>query len=207
MAKKADLFYFEAFAKSAQCASRAAVLMAATIKNYDASVLPEKMQEIHAIEHEGDEVNHSVMTALTKAFITPIEREDIMEISSNLDDIIDFIEDIMLNLYMYNVQETKPEGETFIGLIVQACKLLEETVAELANFKKSKELKNEIIEINRLEEEGDKLYLESMHELHCSNDSPLAIIAWKEILKGLEKCLDQCEDTAGVIEGVIMKNT
>lgn len=207
MAKKADLFYFEAFTRSAECACQAAKKVKDTIVNFNPDDLPARMKEIHLIEHTGDEVNHSVMKALTTAFITPIEREDIMEISSNLDEITDMIEDIVMSLYMYNVREIKPEAITFVDLIEKSCQLVEATVAELANFKKSKELQKQIIEINRLEEEGDQLYIESMRRLHTSDDSPLAIIAWKEILKGLERCLDQCEDTAGLIEGIIMKNT
>ena len=207
MAKKTDLFYFETFAKSADCACQAAKLLGEVIANFNPEELPDKMKEMQVIEHAGDELNHGVMGALTTAFITPIEREDLMDISSNLDEIIDFIEDVMLSLYMYNVRAIKPEAHKFIELLQNACELVEATVAELVNFKKSKELKNQIIEINRLEEEGDVLYLNSMHKLHTSDDSPLEIIAWKEILKCLEKCLDQCEDTAGLIEGVIMKNT
>lgn len=207
MAKKKDLYYFETFAKSADCACQAAKLLGEVIADFNPEELPTKIQEIHLIEHAGDELNHGVMAALTTAFITPIEREDIMNISSNLDEIIDFIEDVVLSLYMYNVRAIKPEAHKFIELLQQSCELVEATVAELVNFKKSKELKNKIIEINRLEGEGDELYIESMHKLHTSDDSPLAIIAWKEILKCLERCLDQCEDTAGLIEGVIMKNT
>ena len=207
MAKKTDLFYFETFTKSADCACQAAKMAGDIITGFKPDELPERMKEIHVIENAGDELNHAVMTTLTKAFITPIEREDLMAISSSLDEITDFIEDVVMCLYMYNVRAIKREAYTFIELIQKSCGLIEETVAELANFKKSQELKGKIIEINRLEEEGDVLYVDSMHKLHTSNDSPLEIIAWKEILKCLEKCLDQCESTAELIGGVIMKNT
>lgn len=207
MAKKADLYYYETFAKCADCACRASQILEDMINDYKPEELPAKMEEIHAIEHEGDELNHGVMEALIKAFITPIEREDILDISNHLDDIIDTIEDVVLNLYMYNVKTIRPEAATFMNLIKRSCELVKSSVTELANFKKSKRLKSDIIEVNQLEEEGDRLYIESMHKLHTSQGDPIEIVAWREVLKVFERCLDTCEKTAGLIEGVVMKNS
>ncbi len=207
MSKKSDAYYFDNFVKGADCACRAAEMFSQILKNFKIEELPQKMKELHSIEHEGDELNHATMEALSKAFITPIEREDILEISHCLDDIIDTIEDVVLRIYMCNIKTIRPEAITFADLVIKSCDTVKKAMVEFPNYKKSKTLKNYIIEINGLEEDGDKLFIDSMHELHVKAIDPVELMSWRDILNYLERCLDACEETADIIDSVVMKNS
>ena len=128
-------------------------------------------------------------------------------ISQYLDDITDKIEDVILRVYICNVTSIRPESVRFAKLVIRCCEMVKATMEEFPNFKKSKELKQCLIEINRLEEDGDSLYLNSMRTLHTSTTDPVEIIVWRDIFKYLEDCLDACEHTSDIVETVIMKNT
>ena len=150
---------------------------------------------------------HEMMAVLVKAFITPIEREDIILLSQSIDEVTDKIEDVLIRIYINNVQQIRPEALAFIKVIIRCCEALKEVMEEFADFRKSKTLHGLIIEINALEEEGDRLFIESMRRLHAEVTDPIEIIAWREIYVYLEKCCDACEHVADVVESVIMKNT
>ena len=142
-----------------------------------------------------------------RAFITPIEREDIMSISQYLDDITDKIEDVVLRLYMCNVSSIRQEAVRFAKLVIRCCEMVKLSMEEFSNFKKSKELRQTLIEINRLEDEGDRLYMDSMRTLHSTSKDPVEIIVWRDVFKYLEDCVDACEHISDVVETVILKNT
>ena len=207
MSKKSDMIYFDNFVACADCAVRAAKILERVVENFNPERLSESIDEIHEIEHEADVKKHSLMEELMKAFITPIEREDIMAISQYLDDITDKIEDVVLRIYICNVQSIRPESVRFAKLAIRCCEMVKKTMHEFPEFKKSKELLQSLIEINRLEEEGDRLYLDSMRTLHTGTTDPVEIIVWRDIFKYLEDCIDACEHTSDIVETVIMKNT
>ena len=165
------------------------------------------LDELHRIEHDADKKKHEMMAVLVKAFITPIEREDIILLSQSIDEVTDKIEDVLIRIYINNVQQIRPEALAFIKVIIRCCEALKEVMEEFADFRKSKTLHGLIIEINALEEEGDRLFIESMRRLHAEVTDPIEIIAWREIYVYLEKCCDACEHVADVVESVIMKNT
>lgn len=207
MAKKADSFYFNNFIQCAECSCRAARFLSDTINNFNPEQLSLQMEVIHGIENEGDTIKHTLIETLSHAFITPIEREDITEISRNLDDLTDTIEDVVLRLYMCNVQTIRPEAIQFVDLIVKACDLVKVSMEELVDFKKSKKIKEYKIQINNLEEEGDRLYIESMRKLHTTVADPLEVLAWRDVLNYLERCLDTCEDIGDILEDTVLKNS
>lgn len=123
---------------------------------------------------------------LVKAFITPIEREDIMMLSQNIDDVTDCIEDVLLRIYINNVIRIRRDALPFADLIISCCETLLDTLREFADFRKSPSLNEKLIAINTLEEEADKLFIASMHALHTESDSALEIIAWREIYTYME---------------------
>ena len=207
MSKKSDMIYFDNFVQCADCAVRAAKILERVLENFDPARISESIDEIHEVEHEADVKKHDLMEELMRAFITPIEREDIMAISQYLDDITDKIEDVILRVYICNVTSIRPESVRFAKLVIRCCEMVKATMEEFPNFKKSKELKQCLIEINRLEEDGDSLYLNSMRTLHTRTTDPVEIIVWRDIFKYLEDCLDACEHTSDIVETVIMKNT
>ena len=177
------------------------------LANFEVSRLSENLDELHKIEHDADKKKHEMMAVLVKAFITPIEREDIILLSQSIDEVTDQIEDVLIRIYINNVHTIRPEALQFTKVIIRCCKVLKEIMEEFANFKKSKTLHGLIIEINALEEEGDRLFIDSMRRLHTEVTDPLEIIAWREIYNFLEKCCDACEHVADAVESVIMKNT
>lgn len=187
---------------------RAAENLYATLTHFEASSLPSTMDSLHQIEHNADIGKHHLMEKLTKEFIPPIEREDIIALAQEIDNVTDAIEDVLMKIYMYNITTIRPEAIEFTEIILQCCKALKLTMEEFRNFKKSVEIHNAIVEINRLEEVGDKLYTKAVHSLFSkSSENPIEVFAWTEAYSKLELCCDSCEHTANVVESIIMKNS
>ena len=207
MSKKSDSYYFQNFIECVECGCQAAKMLEDNLNHFDTGLLQDKLDELHRIEHDADKKKHEMMAVLVKAFITPIEREDIILLSQSIDEVTDKIEDVLIRIYINNVQQIRPEALAFIKVIIRCCEALKEVMEEFADFRKSKTLHGLIIEINALEEEGDRLFIESMRKLHAEVTAPIEIIAWREIYVYLEKCCDACEHVADVVESVIMKNT
>ena len=207
MAKKENNYYFEAFAKGIYFANDAATLLKECFVDYDPANVEAHLDEMHKIEHSADGVKHEMMERLVKEFLPPIEREDIVELSRTIDDVTDAIEDVLRGMYMYNIKELRSEVKAFTELISRCCEALKEMAQELPNFRKSTLLQEKIIEINGLEEEGDRLYTEAMRRLYTEEKDPVAILAWTTMYDRFEKCCDGCEDAADMVEQVIMKNS
>ena len=204
MSKKSDSYYFQNFIECVECGCQAAKMLEDNLNHFDTGLLQDKLDELHRIEHDADKKKHEMMAVLVKAFITPIEREDIILLSQSIDEVTDKIEDVLIRIYINNVQQIRPEALAFIKVIIRCCEALKEVMEEFADFRKSKTLHGLIIEINALE---DRLFIESMRRLHAEVTDPIEIIAWREIYVYLEKCCDACEHVADVVESVIMKNT
>ena len=206
MAKKNDDFFFNNFIECANYSLKAAEMLKEYLEDFKPDTLQESLDELHEVEHSADKKKHEMKAVLVKAFITPIEREDIMMLSQNLDDVTDCIEDVLLRVYVNNVRTMRPDAIPFIDIIIRCCQKMVDTLADFSNFKKSKTLNEHLIEINTLEEEGDRLFIASMRKLHTESTDPMEIIAWREIYTYMEKCTDSCEHVADVIEEILMKN-
>ena len=144
---------------------------------------------------------------LARAFITPIEREDIILLSQSIDEITDKIEDVMLRLYCNNVQTIRPDAIEMGAVLIHCCEEVRKLIDEFADFRRSKKLREYIIHINTMEEQADKLFIDSMRRLHTSTSDPIEIIGWREIYIYMEKCADACEHVSDAVESVIMTNT
>ena len=204
---KRDSFYFRNFVESAEISCDAAEKLKSVLSNFDIATLPANRVELHEIEHKGDDKRHEMTGVLVRAFITPIEREDILKLSQYIDDVTDSIEDILIRIYINNVKQIRPDSLEFVDIVIRCCKAMKEMLEEFHNFKKSKKLSELIIEINRLEELGDDMYVECMRNLHTTSIDPLEIIAWREIYEFFEKCCDTCENVADIIESIIIGNS
>jgi len=207
MSSKKDYNYYDMFVKMVDYSCQSAEILHNLFTNFDTEQLQEKIVEMHNLEHGADMCKHDMMNKLVREFITHIEREDIMELAQELDEVTDNIEDVLLRVYMYNITTIHPEALEFSNVIVSCCKALKKALEEFHNFRKSTTVQTSIIEINRLEEVGDKLYTESVRKLYVNCKDPIEIIAWTETLDRLEKCCDACEHAANVVESVIMKNS
>lgn len=207
MKRKNEYNYFEAFADLSKFSLSSAEILHKTLAAFDAAKLPEKVKEMHKIEHSADIAKHEVMNHLVKEFLPPIEREDITVLSQEIDDVTDSVEDVLLFINMFNIKSIRPEILKFTELIEKCCKSMNEALVDFKNFRSSKTLKDKIIEINRLEEDADELYVEMVRNLYKTSSDPIELMTWTEIMHRLEKCCDNCEDVADIIEEIVMKNS
>src|SRR5256885_343680 len=169
-------------------------------KNHD---FAEYAQRIKGLEHACDELTHNISTRLNKSFITPFDREDIYLMSSALDDIVDLIDDAARAMVMYEVHEATPHARRFADVIQSMAVQLHEIVSMLA---KPNGISPRLVELHRLENEGDEIYHTAIAELFHNATDPLTVIKWKEIYEKLEAAVDRCENVANIIESVIIKN-
>lgn len=207
MAKEKGSNYFSMLEAMAECSCRAAKELERILLDFNLDLLDRDMEKLHAIEHEGDEQRHELVNRLVKEFITPIEREDIMAITDQIDDVTDSVEDVLLRIYMFNIQSIQEDARTFTGIITKCCEELLHVFREFGSFKKSKTLRESIIELNRLEEQGDALYISTVRKLHTTRSDAREIAAWTEIYYRMETVCDTCEHAANLVEHVIMKNS
>ncbi len=207
MAKKSGYNYFDAFADLSKYSYNLAVTLHETLSNFDPSHITEKVKAAHTIEHNADLAKHEIMNRLVKEFLPPIEREDITSLTQEIDDVTDSVEDVLIYIDMFNIQTIRPEILKFTSLLVTCCKAMDVACEEFKNFKSSKKLREKIVEVNRLEEECDALYVTTMRNLYHTSKDPIELMCWTEIIHRLEKCADNCEDVANVIESIVMKNS
>ncbi len=207
MAKKQDMYYFDNFKDCAGYSAKSAVLLHHIMSDFDADRLREYIDEMHALEHAADIKKHEVTETLIKAFITPIDREDIVQVSQNLEELTDRIEDVLIKIYCNNIITIRPDALELVGLVVKCSEAVLALMSEFADFKRSKKLKEYIIDINSLEEESDRQYIACMHSLHTEKDNLMEIIAWRDIYACIERCADTAEHVADIVESVIMKNS
>lgn len=203
---KSDRFYFENYAAAADCCGKAAAYLQECLTNYDYANIQTMLEKMHAIEHEADGVKHEMTAALAKAFVTPMEREDMAQISANIDEVADFIEEVLQRIYVNRIMTIMPEAITFAAMIVECCDMMKEMLGELVNFRKPKKLHELIINLSHKEEECDKLYLEATLKTADFSDNVLEVIFWREVFEKLEKCADACEHVGDSIETIVMKN-
>ncbi len=199
-----EVVFFDMFYEASEIVYKAATMLEDLMNNYTG--IQEKIEAIEQVEHDCDQQVHKIMQKLNSSFITPIDREDIYLIAKELDNITDAIESTAHRFRMYNVQKIMEESLAFASLIVKSTAELKKVMLELKNLKTSKAMNGQIIEINRLENEGDVIYRNVIAKLFVSEKDPIEVIKWKEIYELLESTLDACEDVANIVEGVVMKH-
>ena len=204
---KGDKFYFENFAESTALAKKAATYLVECLENYNPANINKMLEDMHSIEHNADIKKHEMAAALAKAFVTPVDREDLDMLSHKIDDVTDMVEEVLQKFYIFNIQTVEPSAIDFAKMIVKSCEYLCEIMNAFENFKRSKNIHDLIVSVNDVEEECDKLYLSSMRELTRKTTDVLAIISWREIYECFEACSDACENASECVASVIMKNT
>ena len=205
--KKNNFNYFDAFGNLSKYSYKLAVSLHDTLTNFDPTEITLKVKKAHDIEHSADNAKHDIMNKLVKEFLPPIESEDITSLTQEIDDVTDSLEDVLIFVDMFNIQSIRPEALKFTELLVSCTKAMDEALEEFKNWKSSKKLHDFIIEVNRLEEIGDSLYIDIMRNLYHTSKDPIELMTWTAILQRLEKCADNCEDVANIIETIVMKNS
>jgi predicted phosphate transport protein (TIGR00153 family) len=196
--------FFDVFEAASEIAYQSAVILQDLVLRYDdpdASILA-----LEAKEHEGDQQVHAMMDRLNRSFITPMDREDLFAISKDLDNITDCIESTAHLFSMFDVRTVKDDAKAFVKLIVEATAELHALTKEMKRFKKSVSLKTKVIEINRLENEGDRLHRRAVHTLFTQEKDPLEVLKWRDVYENLEGALDACEHVANIILGAVVKH-
>ena len=207
MLGKKDNNYFEMLAELVDYSCEAAALLQNTLANFNLDEIEDKINEMHNIEHTADIKKHDMMNKLAKEFITPIERGDIVDMAHYIDNVTDGIEEVLIRIYMYNIKDIKKEAIEFSNIIIKNCDELNKIMKEFHYFKKSSEIHKLIIDINALEEEGDRLYFSTLRNLYVTSKDPIELMTWTDTFKYFEKCCDACESVANLVESVIMKNS
>lgn len=201
--KKENLFY-GLFSVSMKYTYDAAVLLKDLLVNY--TDIDNKLSQIKDLEHKCDVNVHDILNQLNRSFITPIDREDIFQIAKVMDDITDNIESTAYRFKMFNIKEVRPEVLEIMELVVNSTHELVGIMDELNNMRSSKTLHEKIVEVNRLENQGDSLYRDAIHNLFLYEKDSIELIKWKEIYQYMEKSIDACEDVANIIEGIVTKH-
>lgn len=207
MAHSKDTYYYETFVTLVDYSCKAARMLESILIDFNTDELEEQLKKMHEIEHAADLEKHGMLKKLSREFITPIEREDIMNMAQQIDDVTDSIEDVLMRMYMYNAKTVPAEALRMTDIIVRCTEALKEALVEFEHFRRSKKLHDLIIEVNNMEEEGDRMYTSMIRNLYVNSKDPLETICWTRIYDMMEHCCDACEDVAEVIEEVIMKNS
>ncbi|MEW6277293.1 MAG: DUF47 family protein [Candidatus Eremiobacterota bacterium] len=171
----------------------------------DWSRLTELVEKITQAEHEGDELCHQIAIRLAKTFVTPLDREDIHELASHMDDILDRIEGAAVRLLMLEVGDPRPEVAIVADLLFQSSQLLKQGIDRMSKFQPITDLRRQM---HDLEHEGDRIYRKALATLHQESHTVADVVnllKWTEILDRLENGLDKFEDVFDVVEGVVIK--
>lgn len=207
MARKKDFDYFGSMEHLAKNASQAAIVFNELMLDYSSTRLMAEAEKIHKLEREADQMVQDIFNQLYDAFITPIDREDIVEITERLDDVIDGINATTYMLENLVITSIRPNTSYFSKFVVDATSGMLTATKEFAKFKNSKTLKNMIHEVNLIESQADKLYSELIKELFTNEKDPIEIIKWKDIYDQLENVVNSSEDAVDIIAGLVIKNT
>jgi len=205
VALKKEMDYFKMFVKGTEYCLKAARRLEQMFK--EGRFTEEGMTEIKRVEQEADNHMHLLIEHLNHAFITPIDRDDIYRIARETDDIADSIESVSNKMWMMHVTKVTPAMLQMAGYVVTACEMLVQVMSEIKNHKKHNKLSEYVVEINHVEELGDRCYKDAMYELFATEKDPVELMKMKEILGELEEALDDCEDVADVVEGIIITKT
>ena len=197
-----DRQYFDLFQEAAGNVLRAAELLDQMLTKFpDHGGLA---REILICEQEGDRITHDIIRRLNEMFVTPIDREDIYALASALDDVVDYTEEAADYLGLYKIEAPMEQSQRLATVLAQCARQLAEAMPRLRNFE---DISHFTVEVNRLENDGDRITREAMASLFESGIDPLVVIRWKDIFERLEEAIDACEHVANTLEGIVIKNS
>jgi predicted phosphate transport protein (TIGR00153 family) len=163
----------------------------------------DKAEEIKEAEHKCDFLTHELIRRLHRTFVTPLDREDIYELAKSLDDVMDAIDASATMINIYQIQNVRPRARELVRIIVESS---DQILVGVRALDKRDGVAAAAVEINRLENEADRIHQEAVRRLFEDQTDPIVIMKWKEILDILEEATDRCEDVANVLEGVVVKH-
>jgi uncharacterized protein len=197
-----DREYFGLFEEAAGNIVRASDLLAQMLRDY-----PDRgdlARDILICEQEGDRITHDIIRRLNETFVTPIDREDIYALASGLDDIVDFTEEVADYLGLYKIEAPMEQAQRLADVLLHASRQIAEAMPRLRGFQ---DLSHYTVEINRLENDGDRIVREAVASLFDNGIDPMVVIRWKDIYERLENAIDATEAVANILEGIVIKNS
>ncbi len=207
MARLSQLFapkereFFDLFEEAGANIVRASELLERMLEHWPDNA--ELAREVVVCEQEGDRITHDIIQRLNQTFVTPIDREDIHELASALDDIVDFIEEVSDFLGLYHIEAPMDKATEMGRILHQATRAIAGAMPRLRTFK---DIHHYTVEINRLENDGDRILREALASLFERGIDPMLVIRWKDIFERLEDAIDSTEKTAHILEGIVIKN-
>jgi uncharacterized protein len=196
-----DRAFFDLFEEAAANVVRAADLLDQMLAHYPDRA--DLARDIVVCEQEGDRITHDVHHRLNSTFVTPIDREDVLTLVSALDDIVDLIDEVADYLGLYKIEAPMEQAQRLAHVLLLAARQIAEAMPRLRTFAP---LSDHTVEINRLENDGDRISRDAIASLFESGIDPLVVIRWKDIFERLEEAIDACEHVANTLEGIVIKN-
>ena len=196
-----DRVFFDLFAEGGQNTVRTAKLLRDMLQLWpDDRGLS---TDILKAEQEGDRITHDIIRRLNTTFVTPIDREDIYALATQMDDIVDHIEEVADFMGLYQIEAPMDQSLALAEVLVRCCEQLYGLLQHLRGFK---DLDHYWIEIHRLENDGDRIYRDAVASLFSNGIDPMVVIRWRDVFLRLERAIDATETSASIIEGIVMKN-
>jgi uncharacterized protein len=196
-----DREFFNLFDEAGTNILRAAELLSQLMKSWpDAGGLG---RDILICEQEGDRITHDIIHRLNTTSVTPIDREDIFALASCLDDVVDYTEEAADFMGLYNIEAPMEQALQLTGLLEDACRNISQALSRLRGLR---ELNHYFIEVNRIENEADRVTREALASLFRNGIDPMVVIRWKDIFERLEQAVDACETAANILEGIVVKH-
>jgi uncharacterized protein len=197
-----DRAYFDLFEEAGHNVLQSAELLERLLSDFpDNRTLA---QDIRDCEHEGDRVTHEILDRLNHTQVTPIDREDILALTSALDDIVDYIEEVADYLGLYKIEAPMDQAIKLAEVLNKASRQIAEAIPQLRGFN---DISVYTVEINRLENEGDRIVREAIASLFDGGIDPMVVIRWKDLFERLEDAIDATEHVAHILEGIVIKNS
>jgi predicted phosphate transport protein (TIGR00153 family) len=197
-----DRTFFDLFIEAGQNTLNAARLLDEMMNSW-----PESgglSRQIVEAEGEGDRITHEIIKRLNSTFVTPIDREDIYALATQMDDIVDFTEEAADFLGLYKIEAPMEQAQALTKILVASCEQLAMGLEQLPQFK---DLDKYWIEIHRLENDGDRVSRDAVASLFSNGIDPMVVIRWKDMFAVLEEAIDATETAAQIIEGIVIKNS
>jgi predicted phosphate transport protein (TIGR00153 family) len=196
-----DRVFFDLFAEAAQNTLRASKLLRDMLQQWpDEGGL---LTDILKAEQEGDKLTHDIIRRLNTTFVTPIDREDIYGLATQLDDVVDYIEEAADFMGLYRIEAPMDQAQVLAEILVKSC---EQLYGLLQNLRGFKDLEHYWIEIHRLENDGDRVYRDAVASLFADRVDPMVVIRWRDVFLRLERAIDATETSANIVEGIVIKN-
>jgi hypothetical protein len=197
----ADREFFDLFEEAGTNTVRAADLLDQLLRGWPDN--KELGRDLLICEQEGDRITHDLIRKLNSTFVTPIDREDILTLASALDDIVDFTEEAADYLSLYKIEAPMEQAQRLSHVLLQSTRQIADAIPRLRGFRN---INHYVVEINRLENDGDRIVREAIASLFDGGIDPMVVIRWKDIFERIEAAIDACERVAHILESVVIKN-